>query len=47
MQKKILIFGDGQIGNFYLDYFKGKSIEAQIAKDADIRKLHDLSLIHI
>jgi dTDP-4-dehydrorhamnose reductase len=42
MAKKVLIFGDGQIGNFYLRYFTGKGDEAQIAKDADIRKLDEV-----
>jgi dTDP-4-dehydrorhamnose reductase len=43
MDKKILIFGDGQIGNFYLQYFTGKGIEAKIAKDADIRKIEEVT----
>jgi 3,5-epimerase/4-reductase len=43
MAKKVLIFGDGQIGNFYLRYFSGKGIEASIAKDTDIRKLDEVT----
>lgn len=41
--KKVLIFGNGQIGNFYLKYFKGKGIEASIAADIDIRKLDQVN----
>lgn len=41
MAKKILIFGSGQIGQFYLKYFTGKNIEAALAqkdgKNVDIR----------
>lgn len=33
--KKVLIFGNGQIGNFYVNYFAGKGDEVRIA-DADI-----------
>lgn len=43
MNKRILIFGDGQIGNFYLNFFTDKGIDAQIAKDADIRKADDVA----
>ena len=35
MSKKILIFGNGQIANFYKNYFGAKGDELQIA-DADI-----------
>src|SRR5688572_3330803 len=41
--KRVLIFGDGQIGNFYLKYFTGKGDEAQIAQGADIRKAEDVA----
>ncbi len=34
---KILIFGDGQIGNFYLDFFKENKVKASLSK-ADITK---------
>ncbi len=41
MQKKVLIFGGGQIGNFYKNYFSGKGDTVQIAlegdKETDIR----------
>ncbi len=43
MTKKILIFGDGQIGNFYQKYFSGKGDAALIAKDVDIRDLAAVS----
>jgi dTDP-4-dehydrorhamnose reductase len=39
MEKKILIFGNGQIGNFYLKFFANKNIQASIAQDVDIRDL--------
>ncbi len=32
MQERILIFGNGQVGNFYKKYFNSKNIEAKIAK---------------
>lgn len=35
MTKKILIFGNGQIGNFYLDFFTKKGIKIEIS-EADI-----------
>src|SRR5205809_7048277 len=38
MSKKILIFGNGQIGNFYINYFTGKGIDAKIATGTDIRQ---------
>ena len=41
MNEKILIFGNGQIGNFYLNYFKGKSVPASIAQ-GDITKSEDV-----
>jgi dTDP-4-dehydrorhamnose reductase len=41
--KKVLIFGDGQIGNFYLNYFNDTSVEARIEKDVDIRDLDQVS----
>lgn len=43
MNKKILIFGNGQIGNFYLNYFTEEGIEARIASDVDIRKLDQVT----
>jgi dTDP-4-dehydrorhamnose reductase len=43
MAKKVLIFGNGQIGNFYLNYFTGKGTVASIAKDVDIRKLDEVT----
>jgi 3,5-epimerase/4-reductase len=43
MTKKVLLFGNGQIGNFYLKYFTDKGIEAQIAKDVDIRKFDEVT----
>src|ERR1035437_7259103 len=33
--KKILIFGGGQIGTFYLNYFTDRGIKAQVARDKD------------
>jgi 3,5-epimerase/4-reductase len=42
MMKKVLILGDGQIGNFYLDYFSAKGDSAQIAQNTDIRKLDEV-----
>lgn len=39
---RILIIGDGQIGNFYLNFFKEKGINAQIAKDIDITKIETI-----
>ncbi len=36
MKEKILIFGDGQIGNFYKNFFDTKDIESKISKDTDI-----------
>jgi dTDP-4-dehydrorhamnose reductase len=43
MTKKILIFGNGQIGNFYLNYFTGKGDEVKIAADADIRNAEQVA----
>lgn len=42
MTKRILIFGDGQIGNFYLSYFKNKGQEASISSSTDIRDLNQV-----
>lgn len=36
MKDKILIFGNGQIGNLYLDYFTKEGIESKIAEGCDI-----------
>jgi len=41
--KRVLIFGDGQIGNFYLKYFTAKGDVIEIAKDADVRKAEDVA----
>ncbi|MBI4034528.1 sugar nucleotide-binding protein [Candidatus Saccharibacteria bacterium] len=41
--KKILIFGDGQIGNFYLEYFSAKDYQVQIAKGVDIRNFDQVA----
>lgn len=41
--KRILIFGNGQIGNFYLKYFSAKGDAIEIAKDADVRKAEDVA----
>ncbi len=30
MKDRILIFGNGQLGNFYLDYFKKENITCQV-----------------
>lgn len=38
MKEKILIFGNGQIGNFYNNYFKSKKVNCRIAR-CDITKL--------
>lgn len=38
---KILIFGNGQIGNLYLNYFKSKKILTQITS-ADITKVNEI-----
>jgi 3,5-epimerase/4-reductase len=40
LEKRILIFGGGQIGTFYYDYFTGKGVPVSIAKDGD--KLVDI-----
>lgn len=40
-EKKILIFGNGQIANFYLDYFKLNGVEIQIA-NADITNIDQI-----
>lgn len=37
MNKRVLIFGNGQIGNFYLDHFNDTGTTAQIAYETDIR----------
>jgi dTDP-4-dehydrorhamnose reductase len=37
-EDRVLIFGDGQIGNFYLDHFREIGVEAKIARDVDITK---------
>lgn len=42
MKDKILIFGNGQIGNLYLDYFIKEGIDVKIAEEADIRKIEDI-----
>ncbi|OVE78957.1 hypothetical protein BVY00_01495 [bacterium G20] len=42
MSKKILIFGNGQIANFYLDHYKSSAYEATIA-DADITKFGEVA----
>ena len=39
---RILIFGDGQIGNFYLEYFFKKGIEAKISIGTDITKIEQV-----
>lgn len=41
MKEKILIFGNGQIGNFYLDFFKEKKISSKISL-ADITKINQI-----
>lgn len=41
---KYLIFGRGQIGNFYNDYFNGKGVEAVLA-DTDITDLTEVKKI--
>jgi dTDP-4-dehydrorhamnose reductase len=41
--KKILIFGNGQIANFYTDYFKQKGTEAKVALGVDIRDFDQVS----
>lgn len=33
--KRVLIFGGGQIGTFYLNYFTGKGIDVQVAREGD------------
>lgn len=43
MAKKVLIFGNGQIGNFYLRYFTDNGSEVTIAKGVDIRKLDQVA----
>ncbi len=35
--EKVLIFGNGQIGNFYLNHYKALEVPTEIAKDVDIR----------
>ncbi|BCX13642.1 MAG: hypothetical protein KatS3mg085_174 [Candidatus Dojkabacteria bacterium] len=42
MKEKILIFGNGQIGNFYNDYFKSKNITSKISK-ADITNIEEVT----
>ncbi len=42
MSKKILIFGNGQIANFYLDHYKNSSYEAMVA-NADITSFYEVA----
>jgi dTDP-4-dehydrorhamnose reductase len=42
MSEKILIFGNGQIGNFYYNFFKKKNIESKLSK-CDITKADEIS----
>ncbi|PIR13632.1 hypothetical protein COV49_01615 [Candidatus Falkowbacteria bacterium CG11_big_fil_rev_8_21_14_0_20_39_10] len=44
LKEKILIFGNGQIGNFYNNYFKPKKINSQIVK-CDITKLNQVKAV--
>jgi dTDP-4-dehydrorhamnose reductase len=39
---KVLIFGNGQIGNFYLDHFRSRDTEAGIAVGVDITDLEQV-----
>lgn len=41
MEKRILIFGNGQIANFYRRYYENKGVDLSIA-EADITKLEDV-----
>jgi len=41
VSKKVLIFGNGQIANFYLDHYKNSDFEATVA-DADITNLDEV-----
>lgn len=42
MEKKILVFGNGQIAHFYLNYYQAKGVELKIA-DADITQLDQVN----
>jgi dTDP-4-dehydrorhamnose reductase len=44
MKERILIFGNGQIGNFYLRYFKEKNLPVKIAK-ADITDIRQVKRV--
>jgi len=37
--KKVLLFGNGQIAHFYLDYYKQQGTEAQVAEKTDVTDL--------
>jgi dTDP-glucose 4,6-dehydratase len=39
---RILIFGNGQIGNFYIDYFTSRGVIAAIAQNTDITKIEEV-----
>lgn len=39
---RILIFGNGQIGNFYVDYFRAHGVNAKIAENTDITKIEEI-----
>src|SRR5581483_7630301 len=39
--RKILIFGNGQIANFYIDYYRGKDTDTKIA-DTDITNIEQV-----
>ncbi|MFA5894733.1 MAG: dTDP-glucose 4,6-dehydratase, partial [Candidatus Shapirobacteria bacterium] len=39
---RILIFGNGQIGNFYIDYFRNHGVNAKIAENTDITKIEEV-----
>jgi dTDP-4-dehydrorhamnose reductase len=41
--KKVLIFGNGQIGNFYKEYFSTRNDDVMIAEGVDIRNLDQVS----
>ncbi len=41
--KKVLIFGNGQIGNFYMDHFEETGREGAIAEGVDIRNYNQVS----
>ena len=45
MNQKILIFGDGQIGNSYLIHFKQTGVSAKIASNIDIRNFKQVRAI--